>query len=351
MGKAKAMPRASDDVSELRNSLVKLSQIEGATQYTEVSQSRVLSYLDSENRICAAAGLPEVIQGFEHYVDAGWEAWISLYAFYCANFNILQTRSEADAAVRTAIGDFRWGNFILVTDLVVYYKSNKGVTTAMPDGMNAAAGYFGQCADVINAIQGIVPRPVVITLNTTADIFAANEPLKHYADIFVAGVKSPALVFKSYTFWRNIRKYRQSGGKLTYETESYMWYTLDRRLTRERLFCSAMIKSHTICDLEESITEYLSGTEQDIVRSAEASGIDPAGFRFNPVSEDLKDRVNEKGWTKIEVVSTDLDFRDRTAGIVVHIKTASDQICNQCLHADPAEIEDHGCRERCLKCA
>ena len=49
--------------------------------------------------------------------------------------------------------------------------------------------YFGQCAAIMSLGQEEPPRRIIITINTTADIFALNEPFKRY----MAGVKPPAL--------------------------------------------------------------------------------------------------------------------------------------------------------------
>ena len=109
-----------------------------------------------------------MIDGLNNYVSAGWEAWIS-----CARstvpasvFLFLETRNfilpsflivllraviepehenlmkgaKAEAAVSTQIGDYRRGNFYLVTDLVFFTKSNKGLYTAMPEGLSRNVG-------------------------------------------------------------------------------------------------------------------------------------------------------------------------------------------------------------------
>ena len=86
-------------------------------------------------------------------------------------------------------------------------RKNKGgeyyvITSGMED-------YFTQCAVIIRMIQEQAPRPIIITSNTTADILALKEPLKRYADVIVAGVKPPALVFKSQAFWRGMQRCRE----------------------------------------------------------------------------------------------------------------------------------------------
>ncbi|CAJ1335963.1 unnamed protein product, partial [Effrenium voratum] len=54
--------------------------------FTEMKEFRVLGTTNSK-------GVPAnfMSEGFAHYVNAGWEARTSLYAFYCARFNILET--------------------------------------------------------------------------------------------------------------------------------------------------------------------------------------------------------------------------------------------------------------------
>ena len=79
------------------------------------------------------------------------------------------------------------------------WKNKGGEYYVMKSGME---DYFTQCAVIINLIQEQASRPIIITINTTADIFALNEPLKHYADVIMAGVQPPALVLKSQAFWR-----------------------------------------------------------------------------------------------------------------------------------------------------
>ena len=51
--------------------------------------------------------------------------------------------------------------------------------------------YFSQCAVIINLIQEQAPQPIIITINTTADIFAWNEPLKQTASV---GVQIPSIL-------------------------------------------------------------------------------------------------------------------------------------------------------------
>ena len=488
----KAMPKASQEAADLRSSLIKPSGIEGdrdgrwqfpiypegiksrvvrtnvqASRSTDMKEARLLSTIEQGNVIKAAAGLPELIakpnvsmwesflrrlthvfgllssgeaapanfmtEVFGHDVAAGWEAWISLYAFYCAHFSVLETRNfmspsslivllrgviekqheelvetaraEPKEAVNTQIGDYRRGNFFLVTDLVFFAKSNKGAYTAMPDGLNAHAGwnmanmicpsnedinpngelltqltrcktsikdtvesghlwisladavkwrnkggqyyvvksdkegYFKRCADIINMIQAIAPRPIIVSINTTADIFALNEPLTRYTDVIVAGVKAPAMVFKSYAFWRSIQRYRGMGGKLTSETEGYMWYVLDRRQSRERVLSSARMKSQTIWEVEDKISALLSEKGKEIMKSTAVSGIESTGFRFDPVTEDLKERMAEKSWTTIEVRSIALSIRDRTVGSVVHVNDVRDYLCDQCKHGEEGRLE------------
>ena len=92
-----------------------------------MSSTRILSQIDEYRKISAVAGLPEpkpdvvvsmwesyvrrlthvlvllssgeaapsgfMAEGLDNYLSAGWEAWISLYAFYCARFSILETRN------------------------------------------------------------------------------------------------------------------------------------------------------------------------------------------------------------------------------------------------------------------
>ena len=131
-------------------------------------------------------------------------------------------------------------------------KNNGGEYYVIKSGMKE---YFGRCAAIINMIQEEAPRPIIITINTTAEIFALNEPLKRYVDVITAGVKPPALAFKPLAF---IERCRGVGGKLTTETEGLMWYVLDRRLARERVLSSAMLKSQTIWEIEDKILGNLS---------------------------------------------------------------------------------------------
>ena len=56
------------------------------------------------------------------------------------------------------------------------WKNKGGEYYVSKSGME---DYFNQCAAIINLIQEQAPRPI----NTTADIFALNEPLKRYADV------------------------------------------------------------------------------------------------------------------------------------------------------------------------
>ena len=96
-----------------------------ASRFTEMKEFRVLGTTNSKGVVEPAPGLPELIEakfpsawesyvrrlthvlgllssgegvpanfmseGFAHYVNAGWEARTSLYAFYCARINILET--------------------------------------------------------------------------------------------------------------------------------------------------------------------------------------------------------------------------------------------------------------------
>ena len=55
-------------------------------------------------------------------------------------FLINGAKAEAEAAVSTQIGDCRRGSFYLVTDLVFFTKSNKGLYTAMPEGLSRNVG-------------------------------------------------------------------------------------------------------------------------------------------------------------------------------------------------------------------
>ena len=66
----------------------------------------------------------------------------------------------------------------------------------------------------------------------------------------------------------------------TTETEGLMWYVLDRRLTRERILSSAMLKSQTIWEIEDKISANLSEKENEIMISTEASGVESSSFEF-----------------------------------------------------------------------
>ena len=118
-------------------------------------------------------------------------------------------------------------------------------------------------AVIINLMKNR-PHDQLSSRSTRLDIFALNEPLKRYADVIIAGVKPPALVFKSpQAFWRGIQRYRGKGGKLT--TDSLMWYVLDRRLTRERILSSAMLKSQTVWQIKGKISANLSEKEKEVI--------------------------------------------------------------------------------------
>ena len=93
-----------------------------ASRFTEMSATQILSQVDEYNAIRAAAGRPEwieaklnvfastwesyvrrltheaapsgfMVEGLNKYLAAGWEAWISVCAFYCARFSMWETRT------------------------------------------------------------------------------------------------------------------------------------------------------------------------------------------------------------------------------------------------------------------
>ena len=65
------------------------------------------------------------------------------------------------------------------------------------------------------------------------------------------------------------------------------------------------------------------------MRSTEASGLQSSSFRFEPVTEELKERMAEKSWTTIEVNSIALELRDRLSGLVVHVDDIKGRLCNE----------------------
>ena len=155
------------------------------------------------------------------------------------------------------------------------------------------------------AITNQAPRPIIIKINTSVDIFSLNEPLK-----LAAGVKPPALVFKPHAFWKEVQRCRM-GGKLTTETEGLMRYVLDRRLALERILSSATLKPQTIWEIEDKISANLSEKGKEIMTSTEVSGLEYSSFRFEPMSEDLKERMAERSWTATEANPITLELCDR----------------------------------------
>lgn len=91
-----------------------------------------------------------------------------------------------------------------------------------------------------------------------------------------------------------------------------------------------MMKSQTIWEIEDKISALLTEKEKEIIKSTEASGIESTSFRFDPVTEDLKERMAEKSWTTIEVKSIALELRDRPTGSVVHVNDVMEYVCSQC---------------------
>ena len=83
------------------------------------------------------------------------------------------------------------------------------------------------------------------------------------------------------------------------------------------------------------------------MRLTEVSGLESSSFRFDPVTEDLKERMAEKSWTSIEVSSIALEPRDRLPGSVVHVHDVMDYLCK---HGREGDLVNNGHRDRCILC-